>query len=183
MITFDDAIQAKIHIRPEQVQDYGAIATIHTRAFGQPDEAQLVELIRHSNEYLSDLALVAEVDRQVVGHVLFSYSNIVGKSAWPVLVLAPLAVLPEHQRQGIGRQLVQQGVKTARSLGNSLITVLGHPSYYAGLGFEPASDYGIGHPFPVPAEAFRVKWLSSDRVIQGQLQYGSAFNQVIEKVG
>lgn len=181
MTAFDDAIQAQVRIRPEQVQDYGAIATIHTRAFGQPDEAQLVELIRQSNEYVSDLAFVAEVDQQVVGHVLFSYGNIVGESVWPVLVLAPLAVLPEYQRRGIGRQLVQQGIKTARSLGNSLITVLGHPSYYAGLEFEPASDFGIVHPFLVPAEAFRVKWLSSDRTIQGQLQYGPAFNRVIEQ--
>ncbi|PSN12388.1 GNAT family N-acetyltransferase [filamentous cyanobacterium CCP5] len=179
VIASRDAIQANLQIRPEQAQDYGAIATVHTRAFGQPDEAKLVEQIRHSNEYLSGLSLVAEVDAQVVGHILLSYGKIVGSETWLVLVLAPLGVLPDYQCQGIGRQLVNQGLQTARSLGNTLVTVLGNPSYYGRLGFEPAADYGLIHPFPVPAEAFQVNWLNRSSEIRGQLQYGSAFDSLV----
>ncbi|MBD0337174.1 MAG: N-acetyltransferase [Cyanobacteria bacterium Co-bin13] len=169
-----------IKIRPEQVSDYGAIAQMHTLAFGQADEARLVEKIRHSAAYVSDLALVAESDCQIVGHILFSYGQLVGEGTVPVLVLAPLAVLPQHQRQGIGKRLVQQGLRAARARGNSLVTVLGEPAYYGQFGFEPAVHCGIESPFPVPEAAFMVKLIGQNSdLLRGKLQYAPAFDDLI----
>ncbi|WP_347277505.1 N-acetyltransferase [Pseudanabaena sp. FACHB-2040] len=171
-----------IKIRPEQVSDYGAIAQLHTLAFGQSSEARLVEKIRHSVAYVSDLALVAEINCQIVGHILFSYGQLVGKDTVPVLVLAPLAVLPQHQRQGIGKRLVQQGLRAARARGNSLVTVLGEPAYYSQFGFEPAVRYGIESPFPVPEAAFMVKLVGQNSdLLHGKLQYAPAFDDVIQE--
>lgn len=175
--------QNQVRIRPEQVNDYGAIATVHTRAFGQSDQAQLVEKIRHSNHYVSDLALVAEVGSQVIGHVLFSYSRVIGQNTWPVLILAPLSVLPNYQNQGVGCQLVQQGLQIARSLGNSLVTVLGHPRYYSSLGFESACQFDITPPLPTPSGVFRVKWLSPlQDQIRGRLEYSPAFASKLKEI-
>ena len=172
-------LQNELTIRPQQVRDYGPIATILTQAFEQSDEAKLVERLRGSNSYVSDLSLVAEINQQVVGHILFSYAKLEGDYSQLVLVLAPLAVAPPFQGQGIGGKLVRHGLQTARSLGNSLVTVLGHPNYYARFGFEPAEKYGIQSPFPVPPEAFRVKWLGARRgSIRGMLRYDPAFDVV-----
>lgn len=168
-----------IQVRPEQVSDYSAITQILIQAFGQPEEARLVEKIRSSPAYIPELALVAEVDHEVVGHILFSYGQLLELPTLPVLVLAPLAVLPSKQRQGVGKRLVQEGLALVRTRGNALVTVLGHPDYYAQFGFEPASRYGIQHPFEVPEAAFRVKRIGQlPEKLNGQLRYAPAFDEV-----
>lgn len=171
-----------IKIRPEQVSDYSAIAELHTLAFGQPGEARLVEKLRHSAAYIPDLSLVAEVNYQPIGHIMFSYGQLVGKSISSVLVLAPLAVLPQFQRQGVGKRLMQQGLRTASARGNSLVTVLGEPAYYSQFGFEPATDYGIESPFPVPESAFMVQPIGQNRDLpSGKLRYAPAFDDLIQE--
>jgi putative acetyltransferase len=165
-----------MQIRVEASADYPAIAQILVAAFGQEAEASLVERIRQSDRYIPDLALVAEREGLVVGHILFSYIDLVGAETLPILGLAPLAVHPEHQRQGIGSALVRAGLAKAEARGEAIAIVLGHPPFYSRFGFEPSVRYGIESPFPVPAEFFMVKFLQPElQGCQGKVVYPSSF--------
>jgi len=94
--------------------------------------------------------------------------------------LAPMAVLPALQGQGIGTELVREGVEACRRLGHTIVVVVGHPRFYPRFGFVPAAQYGIRAPFEVPEEAFMVLVLGRpERLegISGLVQYPSAFNE------
>lgn len=168
-----------MNIRCENRCDYQAIAELYQVAFERSSEANLVELIRLSERYIPELALVAELDGAVVGHILFSYIDISGQENWQVLSLAPLAVQPEFQRRGIGSALVRVGLEAASVRGESLVIVLGHPQFYSRFGFESSAGYGISSPFPVPKESFMVKPLKNyHRRYTGKVIYPPAFNEV-----
>ncbi|HEY9858999.1 MAG TPA: N-acetyltransferase [Candidatus Obscuribacterales bacterium] len=165
-----------MHIRTETPTDYSAIADLLLAAFKQGDEARLVEQIRLSDRYIPELTLVAEKKGVVVGHILFSYIDLVGAEILPVLGLAPLAVHPEYQRQGIGSALTQAGLAKAEERGEAIAIVLGHPPFYSRFGFEPSVNYGIVSPFPVPPEFFMVKFFQPPlQGYQGKVVYPSAF--------
>ena len=165
-----------MQIRVETPTDYPAIADLLLAAFKQGDEARLVEQIRLSDRYIPKLTLVAEKEGVVVGHILFSYIDLVGAETLPVLGLAPLAIHPEYQRQGIGSALTQAGLAKAEERGEAIAIVLGHPPFYSGFGFEPSVNYGIESPFPVPPEFFMVKFLQPERKgYLGKVSYPSAF--------
>ena len=100
-------------IGPEQPEDYSAITDVNRLAFGQEDEAQLVARIRASDRYIPELALVAETDKIIVGHIPFIYIDLVGEETCQVLSFAPVCGLPKYQRQGIGSQLVKAGLEVA----------------------------------------------------------------------
>lgn len=168
-----------MNIRCETRCDYQAIAELYQVAFERSSEANLVELIRLSERYIPQLALVAELDGAVVGHILFSYIDILGQENWQVLGLAPLAVQPEFQRQGIGSALVRVGLEAASGRGESLVIVLGHPQFYSRFGFESSVGYGISSPFPVPPGSFMVKPLKNyHKRYTGKVIYPPAFNGV-----
>lgn len=125
-------------IRPEQPNDYAAIADLHAAAFdNRPDEAMMVALHRQRAVYDPDLALVAVDNGQVVGHALFSpYTiQILGQAVQAVL-LGPIGVWPTKQRQGIGAQLMEAGHWIARDKGYQLAFLLGHPTYYPRFGYQ-----------------------------------------------
>lgn len=127
-----------IHIRAEQPEDYAAIADIHVRAFGnRPVEAMIVALHRHHPAFDPELSLVAEVRGRVVGHVLFSphLIRLLDENVRSVN-LAPIAVLPELQGQGIGSALIRQGHDRARSKRFAVSYLLGHRSYYPRFGYR-----------------------------------------------
>ena len=116
-------------------------------AFPTGAEADLVERIRAAGALRPDLSLVAELDGAVVGHILLSPVTLeTGGGAEPVLELAPLAVVPERQRQGIGSALVIAGLDAAEVRDEPLVLVLGHPWFYPRFGFRPASAFGIRAP-------------------------------------
>lgn len=165
-----------MNIRCENVSDYQAIAEVNAQAFEQENEARLVKQIRHSDRYIPELSLVAELDGAVVGHILFSYIDLVGEETLQVLSLAPLAVRPQLQRQGIGSALVRAGLAMADGMGEALVIVLGHPQFYCRFGFQPSVCYGIKSPFPVPKDAFMVKLILhyQDRY-RGKVVYPPAF--------
>ncbi|MGB3205131.1 MAG: N-acetyltransferase [Crinalium sp.] len=168
-----------MNIRCEQPSDYSAIAQVNIQAFQQENEARLVEKIRHSERYIPELSLVAEVDEVVVGYILFSYIDLVGNQHFQVLGLAPLAVLPNFQRQGIGSALVEAGLAKAEEMGCAIAIVLGYPEFYSRFGFEPSIHYGIESPFPVPKNAFMVKPLKDyHRKYRGKVVYPLAFRGV-----
>jgi putative acetyltransferase len=168
-----------ITIRPETAEDYAAIREVTLLAFGQEDEARLVEDLRRLPDFIPELSLVAVRGGQVVGHILFSPIVIeTEKGAVPALSLAPMSVRPECQNQGVGSQLVREGLKRCRSLGHEVVVVVGHPTYYPRFGFSPARAKGLEAPFEVPDEAFLVLELTPGALdgIAGAVKYPPPFN-------
>jgi putative acetyltransferase len=148
-------------IRPEIVADYAAISDVIRLAFGREDEAQLVKNLRQTPNFIPELSLVATEDGQIVGHILFSEATIETPDGLKViLILAPLAVHPDHQNQATGSHLVRHGLEACRSLGYGAVVVLGHADYYQRFGFSPAIEKGIKLPFQAPESAFMLIELS-----------------------
>jgi putative acetyltransferase len=143
-----------IEIRKEEPQDRDAIRNLNIAAFENGPEAVLVDKLRAScKDYL---AFVAIHDGAIVGHILFTPATIDGSST-AGMGLAPMAVLPSHQRKGIGSQLVRYGLEYLRQYGCPFVIVLGHPEYYPRFGFEVASKYRLSCQWEgVPDEAFMV---------------------------
>jgi putative acetyltransferase len=139
-------------IRHEELQDIAAIRIVNEQAFGGSAEANAIDALRDRGA--ATLSLVAVIDDRVVGHLFFTPIEIVAPDrSWPGLGLAPLAVLPEYQRRGIGSALMEAGLAECRRLGCKLIIVLGHRTYYPRFGFERASQYGVRFEFEAPDEA------------------------------
>ena len=141
-------------IRAEAPADVEQIRKVNELAFGQPEEAGIVDQLRQGCDEL--LSLVALRDEQVVGHILFSPATIEATQGTIAGVgLAPMAVLPECQRQGIGSKLVEAGLSILRERACPFVIVLGHAEYYPRFGFEPASRFSVTCQWPgVPDEAF-----------------------------
>lgn len=148
-------VPLEILIREEVVKDHTAVYEVEKAAFGRADEADLVEKLRQADVKL--ISLVAEVDGRIVGHILFSAMEIVGADGrTPAIGLGPLAVLPEFQKQGVGKALTEAGLTACREAGHELVFVLGHPTYYPRFGFVASRPLGIECQFEVPAAAFMV---------------------------
>lgn len=142
-------------IRLEETTDHASVAAVIEAAFGQPEEARLVEALRHSAEPF--ISLVYEADGSVIGHIFFSPITLESAPAnRTAMGLAPMAVLPGHQNQGIGSQLVNAGLDRCRELGFSLVFVVGHPEYYPRFGFVPGVSKGFRCEFAVRDEVFMV---------------------------
>jgi putative acetyltransferase len=150
--------QFVIIIRIETPDDILAIREVNEQAFGRSDEADLVDALRIRGAIT--LSLVADLDRIIVGHILFSPVSIESDTGSTVgIALAPMAVLPEFQRQGIGSQLINTGLDQLSELGHSLVVVLGHPGYYPRFGFTPSKPHDIIWNQDIPEEVFMVKEL------------------------
>jgi putative acetyltransferase len=143
-----------IAFRKEEPDDIAAIHDLNLAAFDNGPEAGLVDKLRASCE--DYLAFVAVEDGSVVGHVAFTSATIENCSATG-LGLAPMAVLPSHQRRGIGSRLVRHGLEYLRDAGCPFVIVLGHPEYYPRFGFERASIHQVRCQWDgVPDEAFMI---------------------------
>lgn len=167
-------------MRAETEDDAEAIHVVNRRAFGQDAEARLVDVIRMSTGFIPELSLVAESDGKIVGHILFSRIEVQGDGGiTPVLALAPLAVLPPHQDQGIGSALVREGLLRARQLGHHIVVVVGRPEFYQRFGFASARDKGLECPFPVPEDAFMALELELNALegVSGAVVYPPAFDE------
>jgi len=146
-------------IRPGLAADAAVIRRIHNQAFGGCVEADLVDRLAERDKVA--LALVAEQDGRIVGRILFTPFALASREQTCAAVgLAPLAVVPELQRRGIGSLLIQAGLAQRREAGYKWAVVLGHPDCSPRFGFLPTGRYGLGCVHDVPAEAFR---LSSSR--------------------
>jgi putative acetyltransferase len=168
-----------ITIRSERPEDASRVRLVNELAFGQSAEADLVERLRQA--CTDSLSLVAE-DDAVSGHILFT-SVVVASAGRRVLGmgLAPMAVLPDRQRQGIGSQLVRRGLDILRERGCPFVVVVGHPEYYRRFGFEPASMHGLASQWEgVPDAAFMVSVLDVHAMagVSGVAKYREEFNEV-----
>ncbi len=143
-------------VRPELPADHGAVYDVVRRAFERDGEARLVEALRRVAD--PQISLVAVRDERVVGHVFFSPVTIEGEGdrTPAALGLAPLAVAPEWQRQGIGSALARAGLEAARRSGHGVVVVLGHPDFYPRFGFRPASGRGLRYEASGHDDAFMV---------------------------
>jgi putative acetyltransferase len=174
-----DSMIFNVEIRQEVPSDYPEIARVHTLAFGRDNEAKLVDRLRDSDRYFPELSLVAETKGMIVGHILLSEVDLVGNTTRRVLALAPLAVLPQWQNQGIGSALVETSLKIAECRSAVFVIVLGHPQFYPKFGFEPAIRYGIKCSFSVPEAVFMAKPLPArSEVDRGMIVYPKTFEGV-----
>jgi putative acetyltransferase len=171
----------EIAIREERPEDARAVAEVNERAFGQPEEARLVAELRRRGA--SEVSLVAEREGKVVGHILFTRVTLGDpRFAGAAAGLAPMAVLPEEQRAGIGSALVRTGLARCAERGFAAVVVLGHPEYYPRFGFRPAHEFGLRCRYEVPPEAFMALELVPGALagIDGVVDYHPAFDAVAE---
>lgn len=173
-----------IMIRKETEEDYQATELVVERSFAAMEhsdgkEHELVSRIRQSDGFIPALSLVAAHNHgQLIGHILLSRITIQGdKHSVQSLALAPVAVLPEYQSQGIGKQLICEALRQAAQLGYESVIVLGHPQYYPKFGFKQATTWGIKAPFEVPDEAFMALELREHALkhVAGVVEYPSVF--------
>jgi len=172
-----------IIIREENSEDIETTRKSNEEAFGQPAEAEIVDKLREACENL--LSLVAVQGGEVVGHILFSPASVGGVGATfevSGMGLAPMAVLPRCQGQGIGSLLIHNGIKMLRERGCPFIIVLGYPEYYPRFGFERASRYGIHSQWSeVPDEAFMILILNKTAMVgaSGIARYRKEFDEAV----
>lgn len=169
----------EIRIRKENENDYKTIYDLVKLAFqNEPhsdgDEQDLVEKLRTGDSYIPELSLVAECNGEIVGHIMFTKAKIEENV---VLVLAPLAIIPEYQRKGIGGKLIEEGHKIAKNMGYTAIFLTGHSEYYPKFGYERASEYGISLSIEVPDNCFLVHELKKDSLnnLKGVLKFAKEF--------
>ncbi len=166
-------------IRTEREADHPAIAEVVRGAFVRhPDEvASFVERIRASEEFVPELALVAEDDSGVIAHVMLSWVGVEGGSRPRILNLTPMSVRPDRQRLRVGSRLIRDALRRAEEAGEPAVVVEGIPAYYPRFGFERASALGFvpAHP-KIPDDAFMVKRLPGYRAdLAGRIVYPPAF--------
>ena len=131
-------------VRGEAPEDRSAVYAVVAAAFGQPDEARLVDSLRDAGD--TQISLVAEVDRRIVGHLALSRMT----APFPALALAPVSVIPSRQRQGVGTRLIRRAVGLAKNAGWAAIFVLGDLDYYTRFGFRVEAASGFSSPYAGP---------------------------------
>ncbi len=171
-------------IRRERPDDHRAVRAVVAAAFGAPDvpgrtpaEADLVDQLRADPAWIPALSLVAAApDGRLVGHVLASRAHV---GATPALALAPLSVLPSHQRQGVGAALTHAVLGAADALDEPLVALLGDPAYYRRFGFRPSAEYHITAPVSDWQPHFQVRALTAHRpAIRGVFTYSAPFDRL-----
>jgi putative acetyltransferase len=163
-----------VRVRPESPAD-AAVRAVHEAAFPTPAEANLVDLLRQQAAPL--ISLVAKDGDAIVGHILFSPVTIDGRANLNAMGLAPMAVLPAHQRRGVGSSLVRAGLDVCRHRGVDAVVVLGHAAFYPRFGFQPASRFGIRSEYDVPDDVFMAIELRPGALAgpAGLVRYHAAF--------
>lgn len=160
-----------IEVREELPDDVAAIRDVNRRAFGQDQEGNIVDALRSNGAAL--LSLVAILNGEVVGHIMYSPATIgdatgaadyVSGAALTGAALGPMAVVPEHQRHGIGSKLIEAGTQKLRDGGCPFVIVVGHANYYPRFGFKPASTYGVKCEWDVPDDVFMLLVLDQSKM-------------------
>ena len=164
-----------IEIRQERPRDITAIRDVNKRAFERDHEANIVDALRSNGA--ARLSLVATLNDRVVGHIMYSplaVGEVTGAG------LGPMAVLPEHQRQGVGSKLIEAGNGQLKDAGCPFIVVVGHSDFYPRFGFRPARAHGITCEWAVPDEVFMLLVLDPVRMhgVSGLARYRHEFSSV-----
>jgi putative acetyltransferase len=164
-------------IRTEKPEDLEAVRNLNIAAFGRENEANLVDRLRGTGSTFSFVAVQSD---RIVGHIFFSLVTVEGKCSknLSILGLAPVAVDPNYQRQGIGTRMIREGLKECGRAGFQAVVVLGHPHFYSRFGFIPASRNSLRCEYDVPDEAFMVLELESGALqdCSSTVKYRSEFS-------
>ena len=161
-----------IIIRQELDEDYKISEQVVEEAFKNAEysdhrEHFLVSNLRKSEGFIPELSIVAEIDGEIAGHIMFTKLLIKNnEESYESLALAPVSVKPKYQNKGIGSKLITEGLRVAKELNFKSVIVLGHDKYYPKFGFKPTCTWGIDPPFDVPKECFMAL----------ELEVGSLFN-------
>jgi len=164
-----------MHIREALDSDLNDVLFVEREAFGENDEAELVRNLLEDPTAQPLLSLLAFKSDRPVGHILFTRVGLTNSENTTSAILAPLAVVPDAQKQGIGGKLIEEGLKLLSRSGVQLVFVLGYPEYYTRHGFQPAGRLGFEATYPIPEEdtdAWMVRELSPGAI-------GSASGKVI----
>jgi len=175
-----------LKIRKSTESERNEILYIHSQAFGKDKGLVISKLV---NELLEDetampiLSLVAVDNDKLIGHILYT-KVVILRAENPIFaqILAPLAILPEEQKKGIGEKLINEGLRLLKESGTELVFVLGHPTYYPRCGFIPAGGQGFEAPYPIPeehAEAWMIQELNGDVIKNnsGKVQCSKVLNE------
>ncbi|HBQ61902.1 MAG TPA: GNAT family N-acetyltransferase [Balneolaceae bacterium] len=174
-----------ITVRQEQKNDRSTVEKVIRKAF-EPEpmsdqkEHLLVKKLRDSPAFIPELSLLAEVDNTVVGYILLTKIQIKdATTTFDSLALAPVSVLPDHQRKGIGKMLIRTAHNKAKELGFRSVVLIGHEDYYPKFGYKEAQYFGISFPFEAPAENCMAIELFPDSLakVSGEVVYPEAFFQ------
>ena len=172
-----------MNIREASALDLEAVLWVERLAFGQDEEAELVKALLVDPSAKPVLSLLAFHEDDAVGHILFTRARLSNaQEATSPVILAPLAVVPDFQRQGIGGKLIEKGLQLLSKSGVDLVFVLGYPGYYLRHGFNPAGSLGFEAPYLIlakNADAWMVQALRADiiGVVHGQVICADALNQ------
>ncbi|MBT7914863.1 N-acetyltransferase [Candidatus Bathyarchaeota archaeon] len=140
-------------IREAIDSDLNDVLSVEKEAFGYEKEANLVKDLLSDPSASPLYSLLAFNDDRAVGHVLFTSARLEGtQNNASISLLAPLAIIPDFQKQGVGGKLIERGLKHLANSGVDLVFVLGHPDYYPRSGFKPAGVQGFEAPYPIPEE-------------------------------
>lgn len=161
-------------VRPERAQDEHELAAVIDAAFGDTETSAFTAQIRTSPGYVPELTFVADDDGELVGFTMLSY---VTAGEGDVLILTPMAVQPDRQRTGVGKQVVRAAIAAAEARGEPVLLVEGVPSYYPQFGFRSASELGFGRPDPrIPEAAWLALPLAAwDPSVAGAVVYPDFF--------
>jgi putative acetyltransferase len=167
-----------LSIRAERPADVAVVFALNAAAFTTQAEAKLVDALRAQCH--DAISLVAEQGGDMVGHILFSPMRVETDPECSVMGLAPMAVLPARQHQGIGSALVRAGFDACRQAGVGAVVVLGHPEFYPRFGFKPASVFHLACDYDVPDEVFLAIELQPGYLSgrAGRVHYAQAFDSL-----
>ncbi|ESU26359.1 N-acetyltransferase GCN5 [Flavobacterium limnosediminis JC2902] len=173
----------EIRIRQENQNDYPKVHELIEAAFRNIEysdhkEHFLVERLRKSDAFIPELSLVAEIENEIVGHILLTRLRIENQTeSFESLALAPVSVKPEFHGKGIGSRLITESHSIAKRLGYTSIILIGHKNYYPRFGYEPTSKYGIKTPFNVPEENCMIVSLTEKGLlsVRGEIKYPKEF--------
>lgn len=165
-------------IRQERPEDYEKVYEVVKKAFETADfadgnEQDIIVKLRQGESFIPELSLVAEEEGEIVGHILFTKGKV---GSQKILALAPLAILPEYQRQGIGGQLIEEGHRIGKALGYPFSIVLGSEVYYPRFGYSPAIEFGVHVPEGIPSMNFMGLSLDGKPIkLEGPMIYAKEF--------
>jgi len=175
----------EIEIREAKAEDFNSIMNVEALAFGQQEEAQLTADLLRDDTAEPILSLLAYHKDEAVGHILFTrvYPNELDESQPLMHILAPLAIIPDYQKQGLGGALIQAGLERLKAMGSEIVFVLGHIEYYPKFGFIPdAKAKGYSAPYPIDdsvKDAWMIQWLTSNQSVipTGKIVCADALNK------